>query len=99
MSLNADFIYNNDWHDVSNRVVFNYFSALHPDREDECSIECQVTLEQLLELHKMLCGILYKEQMDLDMLVPTVYEETISSVRNAIKAMKSNLEVWYDGSY
>ena len=34
MSLDADFVYDGIRHDVSNRVVFNYFSELHPDRED-----------------------------------------------------------------
>lgn len=101
MSLSADFIYDGVEYDVSNRVVFNYFSEFHPDREEPSIVECKVTLEQLLGLHKILCDTLYKEQMDLDLEHSTVWEEAISPVKGAIKAMRQNpdLVVWYNGGY
>lgn len=98
MSLDADFVYDGTRHDVSHRVVFNYFSELHPDREDKYVLECQVSLEQLLRLHRMLCERLFQEQMDLEF---TVSEEAIQPVRKAIKAMRedTSLVVWFDGGW
>lgn len=101
MSLDADFVYDGTRHDVSHRVVFNYFSELHPDREDRCVLECQVSLEQLLRLHRMLCERLHEELMDLELDEFTVSEEVIQPVRKAIKAMRDNpgLTVWFDGGW
>lgn len=101
MSLDADFVYDGTRHDVSHRVVFNYFSELHPDREDKCVLECQVSLEELLRLHEMLCERLFEEQMDLELDEFTVSEEAIGPVRKAIKAMREDarLVVWFDGGW